>query len=181
MTRILRLSTKYLIDRIRASALEALGEAYQDSLDKWEGYRGTRELDDLVVKLAHEVNADILLPGAYHELCSYVIKDVFKWRLPQPMLERYIQGKERLCMRNWGLLESKTLRFLRRPICIALPNPLLDLSLLLTFKCVSELCPQCREELQTVIREEREKVWSVLPATFDLGSWEELWKKRDNW
>jgi len=119
---ILRLSTKYLIDSLRAKALAHLSTAWPVDLKSWdarEDIARVYESENLgkrshryphpyeIINLAREVDAPALLPSAFYDLARYPFSQIFEpneddllYRFPPPPglgpldLQRLCLGKE---------------------------------------------------------------------------------------
>ncbi|KAF9485476.1 hypothetical protein BDN70DRAFT_795624 [Pholiota conissans] len=116
---ILRLSTKYLVDSLRAKALAHLSEAWPSDLRTWdarEDLARSFEIEGIpkryphpfnVINLAREVNAPSLLPAAFYDLSRYSIAQIFEPTEDEPLyrsppapplplhdVQRLILGKE---------------------------------------------------------------------------------------
>ncbi|KAH9479465.1 hypothetical protein JR316_0008059 [Psilocybe cubensis] len=90
---ILRLSSKYLIDSLRAKALAHLSQAWPSDLRTWDaredvsrgyeidgtpGYTHRYPHPFSVISLAREVNAPSLLPAAFYDLSRYSFSQIFE-------------------------------------------------------------------------------------------------------
>jgi len=90
---ILRLSTKYIIDSLRAKALAHLSIAWPSTLKAWdvrEDLSRSYEMESpaggghlypspiAVINLAREVDAPSLLPSAFYDLCRYPFTIIFE-------------------------------------------------------------------------------------------------------
>ncbi|TFK40000.1 hypothetical protein BDQ12DRAFT_591806, partial [Crucibulum laeve] len=117
---ILRLSTKYIIDSLRAKALAHLSIAWPLSLKAWdmrEDLARSHELDSTssgthlyphpfsVIRLAREVNAPSLLPSAFYDLsrCSFTqifepCEDDPQYQSDQALPCLSVQDMQRLCL-----------------------------------------------------------------------------------
>ncbi|KAG6891551.1 hypothetical protein C0992_004409 [Termitomyces sp. T32_za158] len=117
---VLRLSTKYLIDSLRAKALTHLNKAWPASLKEWdarEDLARTHETDltnsshpyphpIAVINLAREVDAPSLLPAAFYDLSRYAFSHIFEpteedktYRPLPPVLSTLSNADlERLCL-----------------------------------------------------------------------------------
>ncbi|KAG6886212.1 hypothetical protein C0993_010774 [Termitomyces sp. T159_Od127] len=117
---VLRLSTKYLIDSLRAKALTHLNKAWPTSLKEWdarEDLARTHETDltntshpyphpIAVISLAREVDAPSLLPAAFYDLSRYAFGHIFeqteedKTYRPLPPVPSTLSNAdlERLCL-----------------------------------------------------------------------------------
>ncbi|KDR80529.1 hypothetical protein GALMADRAFT_240831 [Galerina marginata CBS 339.88] len=96
---ILRLSTKYLIDSLRAKALVHLSLAWPSDLRAWdlredisrgfevEGLSRTHRYPHpfSVISLAREVNAPSLLPAAFYDLSRYSFSQIFEPNEDEPL------------------------------------------------------------------------------------------------
>ncbi|KAF8963451.1 hypothetical protein BDZ97DRAFT_1661674 [Flammula alnicola] len=116
---ILRLSTKYLIDSLRAKALAHLSIAWPSDLKTWDAREDLSRGYEIegrthryphpfsVISLAREVNAPYLLPSAFYELSRYSTTQIFEpnedeplYRSPPPPsllasdMQRLFLGKE---------------------------------------------------------------------------------------
>ncbi|GLB41793.1 hypothetical protein LshimejAT787_1003930 [Lyophyllum shimeji] len=117
---ILRLSTKYIIDFLRAKALEHLSVAWPSDLKAWdarEDLARTQEADVAdpshlyphpiaVISLAREVDAPSLLPAAFYDLARSPFTDIFEpteedqaYRpLPSGQSQLSVADLQRLCL-----------------------------------------------------------------------------------
>jgi len=89
---ILRLSTKYLVDSLRAKALAHLSIAWPNSLKGWDAREDLARADEMrsggmstiypspadIINLAREVNAPSLLPSAFYDLSRYHYTQIFE-------------------------------------------------------------------------------------------------------
>ncbi|KAF8202520.1 hypothetical protein BJ912DRAFT_444693 [Pholiota molesta] len=116
---ILRLSTKYLIDSLRAKALAHLSQAWPSDLKTWDAREDLARSFEMegnptryphpctVINLAREVNAPSLLPSAFYDLSRYSVAQIFEpteddplHRSPPPApllphdMQRLFLGKE---------------------------------------------------------------------------------------
>ncbi|KII85914.1 hypothetical protein PLICRDRAFT_144628 [Plicaturopsis crispa FD-325 SS-3] len=92
---ILRLSSKYLVDNLRAKALAHISIAWPDTLKGWDTREDVARVHDVsgctphrypspidVINLAHEVNAPSLLPAAFYDLSRYTFSQILESHLP---------------------------------------------------------------------------------------------------
>ncbi|KAF8588369.1 hypothetical protein K439DRAFT_1613624 [Ramaria rubella] len=100
---VLRLSNKYLIESLRTAAIKEISELFPSRL---HNYEHSPDLDGIchqsigeVIKLAHEVCADILLPTAYYDLCRSSLSFIIELNLPQNAFHALIKGRELLSRR----------------------------------------------------------------------------------
>jgi len=96
---ILRLSTKYIIDSLRAKALAHISVAWPSTLKGWdarEDLARSYELDPplgghlypssvAVINLAREVDAPSLLPSAFYDLSRYSFSQIFEPSEDEPL------------------------------------------------------------------------------------------------
>ena len=97
---ILRLSTKYLIDSLRAKSLAHLSIAWPSSLKCWDVREDRARMFELetgisrghfypspiaVISLAREVNATALLPSALYDLSRYHYNHIFEPAKDDPL------------------------------------------------------------------------------------------------
>ncbi|KIY53019.1 hypothetical protein FISHEDRAFT_34132 [Fistulina hepatica ATCC 64428] len=93
---ILRLSTKYIVDSLRAKALQHLAKAWPTTLREWDAREDLARAYECetafnpsearahlypspidVIKLAREVDAPALLPSAFYDLSRYPSNQIF--------------------------------------------------------------------------------------------------------
>ncbi|KAJ7066645.1 hypothetical protein C8F01DRAFT_1020166 [Mycena amicta] len=97
---ILRLSTKYIVDSLRAKALAHLAIAWPSTLKGWDAREDVARLFELqtstssghfypspiaVINLAREVNAPSLLPSAFYDLCRYTYGQIYEPAEDEPL------------------------------------------------------------------------------------------------
>ncbi|KAJ7504443.1 hypothetical protein B0H11DRAFT_1982361 [Mycena galericulata] len=99
---ILRLSTKYIVDSLRAKALTHLCVAWPSTLKGWdarEDLARTFEMETstsgghfypspiAVINLAREVNAPCLFPAAFYDLCRYSYTQIYEPGEDEPLCQ----------------------------------------------------------------------------------------------
>ncbi|KAF8488979.1 hypothetical protein JB92DRAFT_3129727 [Gautieria morchelliformis] len=175
------------------AVMEAFQEKFPGSLSKWE-MRKTPNISLperlMLIKVAYEANAQILLPALYLGLCSHPAAEILRpgKDLPHHMLAAHPSGKEELtsqlcgfiqdisierscdsstCMGEWESLESISIRNLRDDVMDMKIDPLDSLDNMKDLFTASDACWSCK-------RDKTKAIWSSLPEVFGLVSWEHL-------
>ncbi|KAF8590839.1 hypothetical protein K439DRAFT_1167305 [Ramaria rubella] len=208
ITSVLRLSTKYLMDNLRALALNSLAKRYPTTLTEWDRGDHGFSRDDCadIIKVAYELDAHVLLPAAYYQLCSIETEKVFALGLSSPVLHNYVLGKEKIslslprfieeelfyfdvtpipgCFRGKGCtvqlsaLYKHALHIIQQPDAYHTPTPLEAIDSLYTSSNVKNICMACQDHVEEQVFQARSRIWKSLPDTFRLESWQELRKDR---
>ncbi|KAJ7115905.1 hypothetical protein C8R44DRAFT_880310 [Mycena epipterygia] len=99
---ILRLSTKYIVDSLRAKALAHLCIAWPSTLRGWDAREDLARSFEMetatsgghfypspiaVISLAREVNAPCLLPAAFYDLCRYSYSQIYEPTEDEPLYQ----------------------------------------------------------------------------------------------
>lgn len=99
---ILRLSTKYIVDSLRAKALAHLCIAWPATLKGWDAREEVARSFEMetstsaghfypspiaVINLAREVNAPCLLPAAFYDLCRYSYTQIYEPTEDEPLYQ----------------------------------------------------------------------------------------------
>ncbi|KAJ7668367.1 hypothetical protein B0H17DRAFT_990130 [Mycena rosella] len=99
---ILRLSTKYIVDSLRAKALAHLCIAWPSTLKGWDAREDLGRSFEMetstsaghfypspidVINLAREVDAPCLLPSAFYDLCRYSYSQIYEPTEDEPLYQ----------------------------------------------------------------------------------------------
>ncbi|KAJ7180612.1 hypothetical protein C8R46DRAFT_1069982 [Mycena filopes] len=99
---ILRLSTKYIVDSLRAKALAHLCIAWPSTLKGWDAREDVARNFEIetsasgghfypspiaVIQLAREVDAPCLLPAAFYDLCRYSYAQIYEPADDEPLFQ----------------------------------------------------------------------------------------------
>ncbi|KAG2360672.1 hypothetical protein BDR07DRAFT_1335487 [Suillus spraguei] len=198
---ILRLSTKYDMERLRDLALQRLKRGVPTTLASFDypGYqddRATAQRNVLaVINIAREINCLELLPCAYYYCSRLPTSTIFKGNggavLALPDITACILGKDQLLnmQRQTTHPFLYTLPKLNFGIgckhcggnCILLLEYLQhrDLARPCTFEQFTDwekigVCKSCASTLQSAHMKDRRDAWAQLPRIFGLESWEKV-------
>ncbi|KAF9525773.1 hypothetical protein CPB83DRAFT_908890 [Crepidotus variabilis] len=197
---ILRISTKYNMQQIRAKCISIIQDKFpstlagcDDVLKRKLQYRPSEI--DRIIPLARETNVPRVLPWAFYLCAQMAVSELLQnaalsWKDKALCLA----GKERLWEMQKTVTHTFLLNFQNSPQCITgckVRSPdtfkaAMDAIevLRLTPHALEEytdwpglrLCIKCQIYVQTLHREGREKVWQLLPTFFHLGTWDEIFK-----
>ncbi|KAJ7043554.1 hypothetical protein C8F04DRAFT_1072491 [Mycena alexandri] len=99
---ILRLSTKYIVDSLRAKALAHLCIAWPSTLKGWDAREDVARTFEMetsasgghfypspiaVINLSREVSAPCLLPAAFYDLCRYSYAQIYEPADDEPLFQ----------------------------------------------------------------------------------------------
>jgi len=195
------MSSKYLIDAIRTSALQGLRRAYPEELCRFDsGVKARAPLGHVitVIKVAYEINEKILLPSAFYTLSCFSTSLIRDFDLPPPILAIHRRGKNELawnlavaigtiqrycsrahqCKHAQGFLTDHANRILSHNNMEEV-NPLEILMDIMRSFTTYDACDTHQRELNRALHWQREMIWESLPDAFGLGSWKTLREAAD--
>jgi hypothetical protein len=206
---ILRLATKYCVPKIRRKGLDILRKPFTVSLEEHDlvsslyWTRATFGNLANVILLAQQIQVLDILPFAFY-MFSAINPDTKLLRastlLSYEDQARCLAGRvtilemQKLHTASFAFDFTASPRCLRRNVCqLQQPSPeIWRLFKAGTFHRVQALyrfplkennmlqvCPECNVEAVRRHEEGRKYVWDQLPAIFNLGTWEELLKARN--
>jgi len=198
---ILRISTKYNMLSLREKCINVLRTKFPSSLGACDrllssGYKYTASTIVRAIPLARETNVPEILPWAFY-ISTNISNDalledsVLSWKDKALCLV----GKNQL----WAMQKSVTHKFLfefnKAATC---PYPCQSrLPPLMSWHRTEELrgsphplnqfddwdslkvCAKCAEHTRLQHQKGRENVWKELPATFQLGTWDDIHKEQN--
>ncbi|KAG5643343.1 hypothetical protein DXG03_001063 [Asterophora parasitica] len=201
---ILRVSTKYNIVALREKCIAVLRTKFPSTLADCDmliqsRYKYAASTIVRAIPLARESNVPEILPWAFYISTNIaheaLLEDtVLSWHDKALCLA----GKHHL----WEMQKTVTHRFHfdnvggKPPTCQN-PNCLPRLPQMMSWRRTEELrvsphpleqftdwdslkvCPRCVEYAQMLHEKGREKVWKGLPAMFQLGSWEDIFREQN--
>ncbi|KAF8509838.1 hypothetical protein JB92DRAFT_2831819 [Gautieria morchelliformis] len=188
---------KHMVDSVYAEVLEALSKTFPRSLEKWNMAGGAPlPARLLILQVAYETNAHILLPALFYGLCNDTVEAILRAKrdLPHHILTTYFRGKEKIatqipefvediimdaanrdcCDLDWRSLGEETDALIRRDARSMTVDPLYTLDELSLY--FDRTCEVCKADFRAKIAKKSREIWSSLPEFFGLISWEHLWR-----
>jgi hypothetical protein len=204
---ILRLSTKYYVQRLRQQCIDILGRKIPTSFLTFRSRRYSEFSADIcfsIINLARETNVPEWLPFMFY-LCA---------RLPTNLVlngtaAAVLSWKDRaICLAGRAKLlhAQRTISYAPfidiKHSASCENHPTLCASRILETNWINwerqifveifaleshtpismkhHVCPPCVEYAMLQHREGCEKVWDILPGMFQLGSWEDIWNRQND-
>ncbi|KAH7912691.1 hypothetical protein BJ138DRAFT_1112153 [Hygrophoropsis aurantiaca] len=178
LTAILRISTKYKFEIIRANVRSELLRSFPSTLTAFDELTPER------------LPCPELLPSAFYFCSRLPVRTILcgdgKTAISSKDAVKCVIGREEL-MKTWNkrthpffaptsCTECRTASGLFDYLLAKDDTEALGLDLFTKWNILG-LCPRCLAPLQTTHRESRRHLWEALPHVYALGSWEELRSK----